>query len=98
MLAILIMLISVIEIIFGTWFSLFFIRTRQRVVKINKEVCLIKKGISYILAEYRISIRSVNKQLKKIKNEEQMKRVLDIVNLVGSLAFIVGMRKKTVCK
>ena len=94
MFAIIIMLLVLIEVIFSGILILFFIKSRKNILKINKEITLIKKEIINVIADYRISVRMLNQQIKGIKLERKTKQILDFLNLLAGVSLCIGIKKK----
>lgn len=94
MLAIFIMLIVLIEVIFSGFLILFFIKSRKKVLEINTEVTLMKKEITTIVADYRISVRMLNQEIKSLKLEQKTKQMLDLLSLFTGVSLLFEIKKK----
>lgn len=98
MFAIIIMLLVMLEVFFACLIVFLLIKYDKDVSETNKEVTLIRKEIINVLSDYRISLRMINQQIKKIKSDIQTKQILDTINFIGTASILLGIKKKSICK
>lgn len=94
MIAIFIMLIVLLEVILSGFLIFFFIKSRKNVLEINKEVTSIKKEITTVIADYRISLRNLNQEIKSIQVEQKTKQLFDFLSLLTGASLFFEVRKK----
>lgn len=98
MFAIIIMLIILLEVYLSGSIILFLIKWQKNVLEKNKEITSIKKEVIRTLSDHRISIRMLNQQAKIIREDQQTKQILDLLNLLATTSLFFGIKNKGICK
>lgn len=94
MFSILIMLLIMCEIIIASLLIFFINRLTKNVHRLTCEIIKIKNEVIEIVTEYRVSLRVMNKNIARIKENQQLKQFMGIINLISGISFLLGFRKK----
>lgn len=98
MVVLLIMLVIIMEIIIASWITAYFAKMSNTVQTLNKVITEAKNNTINLLSDYRVSIKLINRETKKIQDDIKMKKLLDTLNLIASFSFLFGLKKKSICK
>ena len=94
MLAILTMLFTLLEVVFALWAILNIMKARKIILTINEEAKATKKEVINTFSDYRISLRTLNKQTNNIKDEQKTKQVFELINTLGTISLFFSLKKK----
>ncbi len=94
MFAIFIMLISLIEFIISAWIIISIHKFHKIIIETNKEICITKNEVITAISDYRLSLRSINKQVVSFKEEQRTKKILEIINTLAAFSFLAEFKKR----
>lgn len=83
MYALIVILIILVEILVASWLIYFFTRLDKAVVLIDKNITEHKSEIFNVLSEYRLKLRELNEQTLKLKEKDNIKKALGVIQLTS---------------
>ena len=94
MFVVLIMLIVILEILLAGVAVFALSKFSRQLKDLDTNITKSKKIIIPAMIELRISLRLINIQVKNLEIEQKSKQIYDAINMIGTISFLLGLKKK----